>query len=83
MRPDPRRTADAVRQVRLAYPNAYITQQKGGGGFAVFSGSGAISRHLIGQGQSVKGAWWNAVPKALAHVLAPEPMQFIWKDGKP
>lgn len=72
MRPEPRRTLEAVEQVRAVYPNAYIVQQSprlSGGGFLIYSGAANISRDILGRGPTRKSAWWDAVPKALEKAL--------------
>lgn len=76
MKPDPRRTAEAVRLVRTVWPDAYQELRR------IFNGEREYVVHKYEQengephyntylscGSTPKEAWWNAVPKALAKAL--------------
>lgn len=74
MAPDPRRTVDAVRQVRLAFPDAVMVHTKrfyGGPEYNIHSHDPkTYANNLwIGSGATPKQAWWKAVPAALAASL--------------
>jgi hypothetical protein len=68
MAPDPRRTGEAVRQVRAVYPNATQFQLRDGT-YVIHEAWAGPSSQRLGHGATAKEAWWNAVPKALAKAL--------------
>lgn len=69
MKPDPRRTKDAVKRVRAVYPGAtQFGPNRAQVDYYVREGWAPPGK-ILGIGRTAKSAWWNAVPKALDKAL--------------
>ena len=72
--PDPRRTEDAVRDVRAIFPNACMRHRRRGDGVHEYNiyqhpDYGAAYDGWLACGDTPKQAWWNARERAWQHAL--------------